>query len=83
MPLSIAERKHLMPYGAQKEVAKELGVLEGYVSEVMNDLVHPKTATGKKKLRTVQVALSRKLRLPVDEVFPTEKEAAPEMARAS
>jgi hypothetical protein len=72
-----------MPHGAQREVAHELHVAEGYVSEVMNDLVQPRTAMGRKKLRTVQVALSRKLRLPVDEVFPTKEEAAPPMARAS
>lgn len=83
MSLSTADRKHLMPHGAQREVAHELQVAEAYVSGVMNDLVQPRTALGRKKLRTVQVALSRKLRLPVDEVFANEKEAAPSLARAS
>jgi transcriptional regulator with XRE-family HTH domain len=70
MPLSIADRKHLMPFGAQQEVAAEQSVAESYVSAVMNGAVHPKTAATKKKLRRVQVALARKLGVTVDEAFP-------------
>lgn len=74
MPLTVAERKHLMPHGAQKEVATEEGVDESYVSRVMDDDVRPKTATGKQTLRRVQVALARRLRVKVHEAFPPQSE---------
>lgn len=84
MPLTTADRKHQMPFGAQREVAAEQGVTEAYVSLTMNDLVQPRTEAGRKKLRRVQVALARKLGVTVDEAFPpTKEEAAPELARAS
>lgn len=76
IPLSIAERKHRMPYGAQKQVAAEEQVSEQYVSGVMNDEVKPKTEKGAKKLRRVQVAIARKLRMRVDEVFPPDQQAS-------
>ncbi len=88
MPLSIAERKHLMPFGAQRAVSTEQRVDPGYVSRVMNDEVFPKTATSRKKLRRVQVAVAKKLGRTVDDVFPpaelaqTNQEAAP-LAHAS
>lgn len=69
MPLTIAERKHLMPFGAQREVAEEQQVDAAYVSKVMAGEVIPKTAASRKKLRRVQVALARKLGRRVDEVF--------------
>jgi hypothetical protein len=72
MPLTVAERKHLMPYGARKDVASELQVDGTYVSRVMNGEVIPKTELGRKKLRRVQVALARKLGRTADEVFPPE-----------
>lgn len=84
MPLTIADRKHQMPYGAQKEVATDESVTETYVSLVMGDAVNPKTAEGRKKLRRVQVAIARKLGRRVDDVFPqTNQETAPPMAAAS
>lgn len=85
VPLTIAERKHLMPRGAQMQVATSLGLSTTYVSAVMNDETHPKTEAGKKQLRRVRVALARKLGRPVDEVFPPDvkQEAAPVLARAS
>lgn len=75
MPLSIAERKHLMPFGAQREVSAEQRVDPGYVSRVMNDDVRPKTPPARKKLRRVQVALARKLGRTVDDVFPKQEAA--------
>lgn len=84
MPLTTADRKHLMPYGAQKEVATEQGVTEAYVSLVMAGEVRPKTEMTRKKLRRVQVAIARKLGRTVDEVFPqTTQETAPHLAHAS
>jgi transcriptional regulator with XRE-family HTH domain len=70
MPLSIAERKHRMPYGAQMEVAREEGVAESYVSAVMNGEVRPKTEPTRQKLHRVQEALSRKLGTSLDDAFP-------------
>jgi transcriptional regulator with XRE-family HTH domain len=85
MPLTIAERKHQMPFGAQLEVAKAEGVSPSYVSAVMRDEVLAKTVPTQKKLRRVQVAIARKIGVTVDEAFPpqTKEEAAPPMARAS
>jgi hypothetical protein len=75
-PLSIADRKHLMPHGAQVQVASDEGVAESYVSAVMNDDVRPKTPASREKLARVQAALARKLDRPVEDVFPTKHEAA-------
>ena len=84
MPLSTADRKHLMPYGAQKEVAIEQGVTEAYVSLAMGGEVFPKTEVSRKKLRRVQVAIARKLGRTVDEAFPAlVAESPPTLARAS
>lgn len=76
MPLTIAERKHLMPRGARKDVAAEQLVDGTFVSRVMNGEVLPKTEPGRKKLRRIQVALARKLGRTVDEVFPPDVPAA-------
>lgn len=75
-PLTIADRKHLMPFGAQVQVATEEGVAQSYVSAVMNDEVFPKTDATREKLARVQAALARKLERPVEEVFPPKQEAA-------
>lgn len=84
MPLSIAERKHQMPFGAQLDVARAEGVSKSYVTAVMNGEVFPKTPRTRKQLRRVQVALARKLGRPVADVFPdTEQETTPTLARAS
>ena len=74
MPLTIAERKHRMPFGAQLAVSHEQRVDPGYVSKVMSDDIRPKTPAGRKKLRRVQVALARKLGVTVDEAFPPTSE---------
>ena len=60
-------RKERLPWGAQKEIAKRLGVTPSVVSRVMNDKgadLKPET------IRKVKVAIARKLRMAVDEVFP-------------
>jgi hypothetical protein len=76
MPLTSAERKHRMPFGAQRAVSTEQRVDPGYVSRVMNDEVHPKTPPAQRKLRRVQVAISRKLGVTVDEAFPPAEQSA-------
>lgn len=70
MPLSIAERKYRMPFGAQLAVATECGVSKQYVSAVMNGDMRPKGADAQKRVRRVQVAIARKLGVTVDEAFP-------------
>ena len=86
MPLSIAERKHRLPFGAQREVSTEQRVDPGYVSKIMDGAIRPKTEPGRKKLRRIQVALARKLGVTVDEAFPPEVEArqeTPQFAKVS
>lgn len=84
MPLTIAERKHRLPFGAQREVSREQSVDPGYVSKVMDGAIRPKTEPAKKKLRRVQVAIARKLGVTVDEAFPQEeKQETPPLAKVS
>lgn len=70
MTLSVAERKHQMPHGAQREVAETESVAMSYVSAVMAGEVFPKTDRSRLKLRRVQKALAKKLGVPVADAFP-------------
>ena len=84
MPLTIAERKHRMPHGAQRAVAAQFGVSEAYVSVIMNEQAMPKTAVSLEKVQRIQAALAARLALPVEDVFPdVQEEAAPVTASAS
>lgn len=69
--MSIARyaRKERLPFGAQKEIAEELGVAESVVSRVMNGKGDDLSTETRHK---VQVAIARKLRMSVAEVFPEE-----------
>jgi predicted transcriptional regulator len=69
IPLSVAERKHRLAHGAQREIAAQCGVSEAYVSYVVGGLRQPRTAQGRKTVRRVQVAVARKLRMRLDDVF--------------
>ena len=69
IPLSVQERKTLLPFGAQARVATRCGVTKAYVSLVVSDDVRPKTPRGWKTLRRVRVALARELRMRVDLAF--------------
>ncbi|MBA3891593.1 MAG: hypothetical protein H0X64_13795 [Gemmatimonadaceae bacterium] len=80
MALSTAERKHRMPFGAQKAIAAEEGVAESYVSAAVADELRPKTPAARMRLRRIRVAVARKLKMRVDEVFPAD---APESERAT
>ena len=83
-PLTAAERRYLLPHGAQKEIAAELGMKKSYVSAVMDGAVRPKTAPARQRLRKARVVIARRLGYPVALAFPeAEQEAAPTMARAS
>lgn len=71
MPLTRFERKERLPYGAQAEIAKELGEGFGpaFVSRVMNDKVD---GLDPEKVRRCRVAIARRMkpRVPVAEAFP-------------
>ena len=65
-------RKERLPFGAQAEIARRLGVTPSVVSRVMNNKgadLAPQT------IRKVKVAIARKLRMRVDEVFPEQTAA--------
>lgn len=72
MALSKWERKERLGHGAVKEIAEATERSEGHVSQVIN---------GKRRDRVVEVAVARRLQLPVDEVFEPEAEAT-QAARA-
>lgn len=77
MPLTIAERKHRMPHGAQKKIAQTEGVSEQYVSSVMNETFVPQTEPARRKVQRVRVRIARALGVTVDEAFPpTDREEA-------
>lgn len=61
MPLSKYERKEKLGHGAVKEIATATKRSEGHVSQVINE---------KRRDRVVEVAVARRLQMPVDEVFP-------------
>ena len=70
MALSVADRKHKLPHGAQREIADALADGDKtYVSRAVAGEVHPKTEKAKAKLRSVQEAVAEKLGLPVEDVF--------------
>ena len=68
--LTVAERKHRLPFGAQKEIAEAEGVSKALVSEVVNGTSNPTTPEAQRRHRRIQVRIARKLGLRVDEVFP-------------
>lgn len=60
MALTKWERKERLGHGAVKEIATATERAEGHVSMVIN---------GKRRDRVVEVAVARRLQMPVDEVF--------------
>jgi hypothetical protein len=74
MAMSVMERKHLMPHGAVREIAQKVGASEAYVSEVLNDRVRPPEGDDPPLRRAIRVAIARKLKMKVDDVFPPEAE---------
>lgn len=81
MPLTIAERKHRLPFGAQREIAEDQGVSKSYISLAISEELRPKTPRAQEKLRRVQRAIAARLGEPIEEVFPTPE--APPLAAAS
>jgi hypothetical protein len=72
MPLSIAERLHQLPHGAQAAVAVECDKSASTVSAIMRGIYpRPESEEGKQSVRQVQRALAARFvpPLPVWEVF--------------
>ncbi len=70
MGLNIWQRKEKLPFGAQKEVAAEVGCDPAIVSLVVNDKAGNYDA---KRVRRIQVRLARKMGVRVDEAFGTSE----------
>src|SRR5687767_14377091 len=71
MPLNALGRKVLLPFGAQRRIARKLGVSTSYVSQIVNGGKIPRSGDGRK----VAVAVSRALGMKLHEAFA---ELAPE-----
>lgn len=67
MALTRWERKERLGHGAVKELAAATQRSEGHVSQVVN---------GKRRDRVVEVAVARRLQMPVDEVFESAAQRA-------
>lgn len=90
MPISAMRLKSLMPHGGVREVAREVGVAESYVSGVLTGKKRPKTAVARETVHRIQAAIARRIGKERDEVFPltstpgsTRTEATPSLAPAS
>lgn len=81
--LTVAERKHRLPFGVQKEIALAAGVSRSLVSAVVNGTVNPTTPEGRRRHRRIKVLVARKLGLRVDEAFPPASNEPDAMERAS
>jgi hypothetical protein len=70
MPLSIAERLHQLPHGAQAAVAEKFELSATTISAIMRGVYpRPETEPALTQYRAVQTALAAKLGSPVWEVF--------------
>lgn len=67
MNIARYERKELLRYGAQKEIAEALGVDKAVVSKVMND---KPGRISDATIRLVRSAIAKELRMPVRKAFP-------------
>lgn len=68
--------RDLLPRGAQAEIARELGKPTSVVAMVLTGKYPAATSKGAATVRKVQVAVARKLRRRVDELFPRQQSAA-------
>jgi len=66
MALTRWERKERLGHGAAKKIAEATDRSESHVSMVINE---------KRRDRVVEVAIARRLQMPVDEVFEPETKA--------
>lgn len=80
--LTTAERKHRLPFGAQKAIAEEAGVSRSLVSAIVNDTYRPTTEQGRRTMRRIRVRIARELGMRVDEAFPPKSEPAEQVTAA-
>lgn len=73
MPLTVAERKHRLPHGAQKKIAAKRHVDRAYVSRAVASEVFPKTERAQLKLAGVLRDVAACLGLPLEDAFDTEE----------
>lgn len=75
------QRKERLPYGAQKQIARQLearhrdrweGGWESVISRVMNDDLE---GISEDRIRIVRVAIAKRLRMSVEAAFPAEQPA--------
>jgi hypothetical protein len=82
MALNAIGRKHLLPHGSQRKIARRLEVEESAVSAVVNWMPGdemPKTDAGWKSWRRVQRAVAKALNLRVVEAFSPEERGEVEL----
>ena len=66
MPLTKRQRKERLGRGAQKEIAKDLGLSDSLISAVVNNKTQ---ILGKETVRKVRVAIAERIGEPVEVVF--------------
>ena len=66
----------LLPRGARAAIARELGVQTSVVTTVLQGRYSQATSKGARTVRRVQVAVAKRLRRRVDDVFPKQQSAA-------
>lgn len=69
MALNAIGRKHMLPYGKQREIADRTRLNPGLVSQALNGVGFPLSPRGWKKYRKAQVAIARSLGLSLEEAF--------------
>jgi hypothetical protein len=67
MTLTANEIKERLGWGGVTRIAEATGTKKGHVSQVINGL---------RRHRKVEVAVARRIRVRVDEVFPPQQSAA-------
>lgn len=68
MALTKRQRKERLGRGAQKEIARQLGVSDSLVSAVVNGKTQ---ILGKETVQKVRTAIAERIGEPVEEVFGT------------
>jgi hypothetical protein len=83
MPLSRADRKDRLPFGAGRRIAAACGVEPSFVSSVVNETAIRRTPKALAKVARVQGAIARELGLEVSEAFANPVELPDQSAEAS
>ena len=73
MALSVLGRKHLLPHGSQRKIARRLSIEESRVSAVLNGKDIPTTDAGWISYRKVQRAIAKAIGLSVVEAFSAQE----------